>query len=151
MITRSKTIDLHELYEADETAWLEAMAHLVRDGQLAELDYPHLAKYLEDMACRDKREVESRLALLIAHVLKWQYQPEKRSSGWRVTMELQQQELTGLVESGVLRNYAEEILAKAYANGVRQAVADTGLPAATFPADCSFTIESLLAAGLQGE
>jgi hypothetical protein len=137
-----------DLYEADETAWLEAMARLIREGNVAELDYPHLAEYLEDMARRDKREVGSRLALLIAHLLKWQYQPERRSGGWRATVEVQAQELRELLESGVLSNHAEEILAKAYANGVRQAIAETGLPAATFPAECPFTIEMLLVAEL---
>ena len=151
MIARLATAETPDLYEADETAWLEAMACLIREGKVAELDYPHLAEYLEDMARRDKREVASRLALLIAHLLKWHYQPERRSGGWRATVEVQAQELRELLESGVLSNYAEEILAKAYANAVRQAIAETGLPAATFPAECPYTIETLLAAELRDE
>ena len=144
MVTRSPTPSVSELYETDETAWLETMAGFVRERRLNELDYVHLAEYLEDMARRDKREVLSRLALLLAHLLKWKHQPEKRSSSWRVTIETQLQELMELLESGVLRNYAEEILAKAYANGIRLAIADTGLPAGSFPAICPYSIESLL-------
>lgn len=140
-----------DLYEADETAWLETMANLIRAGQTADLDYTHLAEYLEDMARRDKREVGSRLAVLVAHLLKGQFQPERRSNCWRLTVEQQQQELTQLLESGVLYNHTEEILAKAYANGIRQAIAETGLPASTFPAECPFTLEALFSAGLNGE
>jgi Domain of unknown function DUF29 len=151
MIVPLTTVDTPDLYEADETAWLEAMARLIREGNVAELDYPHLAEYLEDMARRDKREVGSRLALLIAHLLKWRYQPERRSGGWRATVEVQAQELRELLESGVLSNHADELLPKAYANGVRQAVAETGLDVSTFPTDCPFTIEALLAAELRDE
>jgi hypothetical protein len=63
---------LSELYEADETAWLDAMADLVRQGRLEELDYAHLAEYLTDMARSDRREVESRLTTLLEHLLKWE-------------------------------------------------------------------------------
>ena len=73
------TEKLADLYEADETAWLDAMAESIRKGRLDDLDYAHLAEYLEDMAKRDRREVKSRLTVLAAHVLKWQHQPKKRS------------------------------------------------------------------------
>ncbi|HKM81947.1 MAG TPA: DUF29 family protein, partial [Candidatus Acidoferrum sp.] len=62
---------LPALYERDETAWLEAMAELARDGRAEDLDLGHLAEYLFDMARRDRREVESRLAVLLSHLLKW--------------------------------------------------------------------------------
>src|SRR5271157_875228 len=64
---------LPALYERDETAWLEAMAELARDGRAEDLDLGHLAEYLFDMARRDRREVESRLAVLLSHLLKWTY------------------------------------------------------------------------------
>lgn len=133
-----------DLYELDETAWLDVMAELIRAGRLDELDYANLAEYLSDMARRDRREVASRLASLIAHRLKWQYQPERRSGSWRATIEVQRQELAELLESKALRNHATEMLAKAYANGVRQAVAETALPEETFPEECPFTIDALL-------
>ena len=132
------------LYERDETAWLEAMSELIRQGRLDEVDFPNLAEYLSDMARRDRREVTSRISVLIAHLLKWKHQPERRSGSWRGTVELQRQELLELLESGALRNHAGEVLGKAYANGVRQAVAETGLAEATFPADCPFTLDDVL-------
>src|SRR5947207_6198319 len=98
---------LTDLYEADETAWLETMADLIQHRRLDQLDYPHLQEFLSDMAKRDKREVQSRLATLIAHLLKWSHQPEKRSGSWKATIMEQRQELEDLLESGVLHNHAE--------------------------------------------
>lgn len=138
------------LFEADETAWLEAMSELIQRGRFDELDYPHLCEYLTDMAKRDRREVESRLAILIAHLLKWAHQAENRSGSWRGTIVVQRQELARLLGRGVLRNHAEAVLADAYADGVEQAVAETGLPAMTFPEECPYTLDGLLAADLPG-
>ena len=101
---------LPALYERDETAWLEAMAELARDGRAEDLDLGHLAEYLFDMARRDRREVESRLAVLLSHLLKWTDQPDHRSRGWRATVIEQRQELNRLAGRGVLRNHAQEVL-----------------------------------------
>jgi len=74
------------LYEHDETAWLETMAELIRLGRLDEIDYPNLAEYLADIARSDRREVESRLTVLIVHALKWTYQPDRRSGSCKATI-----------------------------------------------------------------
>ena len=143
-MTTAEFVSLDALYEQDRTAWLEAMAELIRSGRLDQLDHCNLAGYLEDMARRDRREVTSRLSNLIAQLLKWRNLPEKRSGCWRASMEMQQQELTELLESKSLRNHAGEILEKAYANGIKQVVTDTGLPLLTFPGACPFTLDALL-------
>jgi Domain of unknown function DUF29 len=144
----SRTVEaLPSLFESDETAWLEAMAELIRKGQFNALDYGHLSEYLTDMARRDKREVKSRLAILIAHLLKWSHQTDKQTGSWRATITVQQQELSDLLESELLRNYAVETLALAYADGVKQAVAETGLARKVFPKECPYTLDILLAEG----
>jgi hypothetical protein len=140
---------LADLYQTDETAWLDATAELVRSGRLDQVDASSLAEYLTDMARRDRREVLSRLAVLIAHLLKWHHQPDHRSGSWRGTIEVQRQELAELLEGGVLRYHATEVLPKAYANGVRQAVAETGMPAATFPEGCPYSLDAILSEPLE--
>jgi hypothetical protein len=135
---------LSQLYESDETAWLDAMADLLRQGRWADLDYPHLEEYLTDMARRDRREVESRLATLLAHALKWVHQPEHRSRSWRSTIVEQRQELSRLVARGVLRNHADAVLADAYAEAIERAAIETGLTAKSFPAECPYTLEQLM-------
>ena len=139
------------LYEQDETAWLDTMSELIRLGRFDEVDYPNLAEYLADMARRDRREVESRLTTLITHLLKWSHQPDRRSGSWRATIVEQRQELEGLVGQGVLRNHAEAMIEDAYHKAIERAVAETGLPAETFPAVCSYTLNWLLTTDLIAE
>jgi Domain of unknown function DUF29 len=132
------------LYESDETAWLEAMSELIEQGRVDELDYPHLAEYLADMAKRDRREVESRLTLLIEHLLKWTYQPEKQTGSWRRTIVVQRQELAEMCGKGVLRSHAEENLAKSYAKAAERAISETGLAFNTFPTESPYSLDQLL-------
>jgi hypothetical protein len=142
---------LPALYERDETAWLEAMAKLARNGRTEEFDLPHLAEYLSDMARRDRREVESRLVVLLAHLLKWVHQPGHRSRSWRASVVEQRQELNRLAGRGVLRNHAEEVLAGVYPEAVERAAAETGLPLDQFPVECPYTLDQLLAIELPEE
>src|SRR2546425_8775810 len=132
-MTQRAAPSLAQLYEADETAWLEAMADLIQQGRWDGLDYAHLGEYLSDMARRDRQEVKSRLTTLLAHVLKWVHQPDHRSRSWRGTIVEQRQELSDLVARGVLRNHAEAVLADAYAAAVERTAAETGLAAESFP------------------
>ena len=70
------------LYVEDETAWLELTSRLVAEGRFHEVDAASLSEYLSDMAIRDRREVMSRLAVLLTHLLKWDHQPAKRTASW---------------------------------------------------------------------
>jgi len=138
---------LPSLYEQDETAWLEQTADLVARGRFAEIDTHSLSEYLCDMARRDKREVLSRLVILIAHLLKWDQQPEQRSNSWRGTILSQRRDLRLLLESGTLRRYANESLAKAYKQAVEQAATESGLDEGVFPAECPMSLDEILAEG----
>lgn len=132
------------LYESDETAWLEAMAELASQGRYAEIDYPHLGEYLADMAKRDRREVFSRLVVLITHLLKWRHHPEGRCGSWRGTIREQRRELRQLLESGALRGHADAVLADAYDEARRQAADETESDAEQYPDLCVWTVEELL-------
>jgi hypothetical protein len=135
---------LAAMHEADETAWLEQTADLVRAGRFEHVDATSLAEYLNDMAKRDRREVFSRLVVLLAHLLKWEHQPDRRSGSWQATILEQQRELRQLLESGTLRNHATAVLAGAYADARKQAAAETGLTRAAFPEQCGWTVDAAL-------
>lgn len=135
---------LATLYTEDETAWLEAMAAAASRRDTAALDLDHLSEYLADMAVRDHREVKRRLVVLLTHLLKWEFQRERRSRSWRTTVLHQSQQLADLAGSGVLRTHAEAVLPKAFAQAVELAASATALPKAAFPAGCSYTLEQLL-------
>ena len=144
-------VALPSLYPEDETAWLELMARLASERRFDELDYEHLGEYLSDMARRDRREVYSRLVVLLTHLLKWEYQPERRSGSWRGTILAQRRELRLLLESGTLRNHAIASLAEAYQEAREQAAAEAEMPIETFPAECGQTVDDLISRGSEAE
>jgi len=150
-MTTARALSPSILCEQDETAWLEAMTELIRLGRLDEVDHPNLAEYLEDLGRWDRREVESRLTVLITHALKWTSQPDRRSGSWRGTIIERRQELEGLVGQGVLRNHGEAVLADVYRKAVERTAAKTGLPAETFPVECPYALDQLLSASLLAE
>lgn len=141
----AESLNLSVLYERDETAWLEAMSALAACGRFAEMDYRHLSEYLADMARRDRREVFSRLVVLLTHLLKWEYQPERRCGSWRGTIREQRRELRQLLESGTLRNHAESVLAEAYAEARRQAADETELNLDLFPVEDARSLDEFIA------
>jgi hypothetical protein len=144
-MTPVATDPLSALYSEDETAWLEAMAEVAGRGDVSALDLDHLSEYLTDMALRDRREVKSRLVVLLTHLLKWDCQKERRTRGWRTTVLHQRNELADLAGRGVLRTHAEAVLAEAYDRAVELAASETALTRATFPPECRYSIEQLFA------
>jgi hypothetical protein len=145
MPTMTETSPLNKLYEKDETAWLDRMAALAEQRQTGEMDFDNLAEFLTSMATRDRHEVESRLIVLLLHLLKWEFQPEKQSRSWNVTIRNQRRDLARLLRSGTLSNYAEEVLPSAYRDAVQDAAEETGLPETTFPPACPWTVDQLAA------
>lgn len=144
MIT-AEPLPLQILFEQDETAWLETMAQLAAEGRLAEMDHVNLSEYLADMAKRDRREVLSRLVVLLVHLLKWEHQPEHRSGSWQATILKQRRALRKLLDSGTLHAHAFAVLAEAYADARKQAAAETGLARSAFPDECAWDLDGLLA------
>ncbi len=137
---------LSELYERDEVAWYGAMIELIEFGRTEEVDFVNLKELLESMANRERKEVKSRLRLLLAHWLKWNYQPDKRTGSWVVTIDIQRSELQDdLGTSRVLYNHAVEIFDAVYSKAMKDAANETGLPPETFPEVCPVTLDELLA------
>lgn len=140
----AQTESLCALYEKDETAWLEIMADLLAHGEYADLDHKHLSEFLFDMAKRDRGEVNNRLALLLCHLLKWQYQPEKQAGSWRGTIRVQRRELRLLLDSKTLKNHAQAVLDDVYAEARKQAADETEMKLNKFPKECAWTVDELL-------
>jgi hypothetical protein len=133
------------LYDQDFAVWTSETARLLRAGRFDEVDIEHVAEEIEDMGKRDKRELHSRLTVLLLHLLKWNSQPNKQSSGWQSTIITQRAELEQLFEdSPSLRRTIGAAVLKVYPAALRAAVVETGLPTATFPRDCPFTPEQLM-------
>ena len=97
------------------------------------------------MGARDRREVINRLAVLLAHLLKWEYQPERRCASWRLTINEQRRQLALILEDSPSLNVRmPEFLARAYRNGQRAALDETGFLQSPFPADCPYDLNQIL-------
>ena len=81
------------LYEQDFYAWANEQAALLRSGRVSDADLEHIAEEIESMGRSEKRELISRLKLLLAHLLKWQFQPTLRGNSWRLTIEEQRRDV----------------------------------------------------------
>lgn len=145
------TVPLHELYELDETAWLEQMSKLAAERRFNKMDHEHLSEYLSDMARRDKREVWSRLVILTKHLLKWHFQPSKRTKSWRNTIREQRRELSFDMKSGSLRRHAEDVMTEVYAAALEDVVGETGQARNKFPAELPWTLDEIMKQDLETE
>jgi len=132
-------------YETDFYAWLLQNAQLIRQSQFSQIDQDNVAEELEGMARSDKRLLASRLAVLLAHLLKWEFQPDKRSSGWRGTIREQRKRILQLLaESPSLKNELPPQLGDAYESAIIIASNDTGISEFDFPKQCPFMLEQIL-------
>jgi hypothetical protein len=133
------------LYDEDFAVWTSETARLLRERRFDEVDIEHIAEEIEDMGKRDKRELYSRLTVLIVHLLKWKYQPEKKSEGWRSTVATQRTEIQLVLDdSPSLRRSAPLAVGEIYPRALKSAIAQTGLPTRTFPRECPFSPEQIL-------
>ena len=133
------------LYDEDFAAWTFATARLLRARRLAEVDLDHLAEEVEDMGKSQARELESRMTVVLLHLLKWKWQAAKRSRGWRSTLHTQRVELGRLFrQSPSLTGRLPESLPEIYRDAVRTAAIETGLSARSFPRECPFRLEQIL-------
>lgn len=132
-------------YEKDFYAWAIHNAKLLREGKLSEIDIEHIAEEIESMGKSEKRELINRLAILLAHLLKWKFQPVRQSKNWELTIKEQRFELTDLIkESPSLKHELEKKLSHAYRKALIIAEKETGLEQKSFPKKCPFTLKQSL-------
>jgi uncharacterized protein DUF29 len=135
-------------YEEDLCAWSLEQAALLRARRTEGLDWLHLAEEIEWMVGRDRRELKNRLKVVLLHLLKWQVQPARRGASWRKSLRTQRGHIRDLLrESPSLRRLVPELMLEAYADAVKDAVDETGLPADRFPIDCPYLPDDVVAEG----
>ena len=139
-------------YDEDFYLWTEEQARLLRSGDLSAIDAANIAEEIESMGRSDRRDLKSRLIVLLAHLLKWLYQPEARSRSWSDTIREQRQQIQLVLEdSPSLRSAAEQILNQAYRIARENAAEETGISEAAFPDACPFTPDKVLSRGFLPE
>ncbi|PSB07653.1 DUF29 domain-containing protein [filamentous cyanobacterium CCP1] len=133
------------LYEADFHAWTQEQAMLLRNQQWSQIDLPNLVEEIESLGKQQRQELRNRLSVLLGHLLKWQYQSQHRSRSWLATLRIQRREVSRLLkENPSLKSYLDDALKAGYENGRDLAMAETDLPAQTFPLDCPYTLVEIL-------
>ena len=132
-------------YENDFYAWITQNVQLLREGKLSEIDVENIAEEMESMGKSEKRELINRLAVLMAHLLKWKFQSMRRSKSWALTIKNQRMELKDLLEdSPSLKHELEKKFTHAYEKAVLIAAEQTGKNEKDFPKKPPFTLKECL-------
>jgi len=132
-------------YKDDIVVWAAEQARLIRARQFDQLDIEHIADEIEDVGKSEKRELLSRVAVLLAHLIKWEYQPGFRSRSWQLTItEQRKQILRQLRETPSLKSLItdNEWIETAWSDAVILAIKETGLE--SFPEICPWTLDYVI-------
>jgi len=131
-------------YETDFYQWTQQQADLLRQGALSALDVENLIEEIEDMGASNRRSLGSFLDLVIMHLLKWRYQPERRSNSWKSSIRKGRHAIERLLEeSPSLKPRLSVMVTAEYRRARSEAADETGLPLTTFPDVCPFTVEQI--------
>lgn len=143
-VSQSET-QIFNLYDRDFCLWAQETAKLLREGKLSEIDLEHLIEEVEDMSGSQKRALLSNFRVLLMHLLKYKFQPEKRSGSWKYTIRERRQRLSEAFEdSPSLHHYFAEVFDKCYQTARKEAADETELPLNIFPSESPFTPEQTL-------
>jgi len=136
------------LYETDFYAWAKEQAELLRAGKLTQADIDHIAEEIDSMGRTEKRELVSRLTILLLHLLKWRFQPTLRGRSWRLSIEGQRLDVEAhLSDNPSLKATLAEAIAQAYRRATIEVQRETGLDASVFPASCPWSFGEMMDAG----
>lgn len=139
-------------YSTDFYSWTQEQANLLKAGRLSEIDVENLIEEVESMGRSEKRALESRLTVLLVHLLKWQHQPVRRGNSWKYTIDDQRRKIQKLLsENPGLKPQINDIFLDAYQQAVHDASFETGLNEATFPEKAAFSFDKVLEAGFYPE
>jgi len=131
-------------YNQDFYSWTQEQANLLRDGKLNLLDIPNLIEEIETMGRSEKRELESRLTVLLIHLLKWQHQPARRGKSWELTIKGQRLEYQSVIDDNSgLKPQLDGILEKAYRLARVKAAKETGIEINCFSEQCEWPLEKI--------
>lgn len=131
--------------EEDFALWCAQQGALLRAGRLSAIDRENLAEEVESLGRSERKEISSRLEVLILHLLKWQFQPGRRSESWRISISEQRIWIPSVIKySPSLKRYPAHIFKDAYEHGRQRAIDETGMMPSVFPEEPPFTVSQAL-------
>ncbi|WLS78461.1 DUF29 domain-containing protein [Erwinia pyri] len=132
-------------YENDFYGWTLEQAELLRTGNLDQLDTGNLLEEIASMGNSERRELESRLEVLLQHLLKWQYQPSYQGRSWQLTLAEQRRKIIRrLSRNPSLRKELPELVNDAYGDAILSAARETGIEAKQFPQVCPWEWDQII-------
>jgi hypothetical protein len=133
------------LYERDPYAWSLEQARLLREGRLNEIDAENIAEEILDVGKTEYRVLESALRVLLTHMLKWDYQPERRSGSWEAIIAVQRNHaVRQLRDNPSLQSRRDEAVSNAYEDARRLAAGETELGLSEFPLECPYDWDTIV-------
>jgi hypothetical protein len=139
------SLPLSDLYDQDFCLWLATTVEVLRDRRFSQLDLENLIEEIESMGRSEKSALRNNLIVVLLHLLKYKFQPEKRSNSWRFTLFEHRRRLQeALEDSPSLKNYYQTVLSQCYQNARKGAALETGLDIAIFPEQLPFSPEKVL-------
>jgi hypothetical protein len=134
-------------YEQDVVAWAKEQAALLRAGKLTAIDIEHIAEEIEDVGRSEQRELANRMAVLLAHLLKWQFQPERRGSSWQTTLRIQRDAIERrLRKTPSLRPMLKDAdwISDMWGDARQTAADEMGIGVSILPETCPWPMETVL-------
>jgi len=134
-------------YKSDIVAWANEQAQLLRTQQFNLLDLEHLAEEIVDVGKSEQRELANRMAVLLCHLLKWQYQPARLGTSWQLTIKTQRERIKRrLKQTPSLKNCLtdEDWLADAWDDARDLAEKEASIAYEKFPEFCLWTVDDVL-------
>jgi hypothetical protein len=133
------------LYEVDFYAWTQEQSSLLSRGQWQSLDIENLVEEIESLGKQQKQELRNRLAILIGHLLKWDFQPEFWGKSWKATIIEQRERISlHLKDNPSLKPYLNQAVIDAYKLALSFVVPETPLDYSDLPSDCPYAIAQIL-------
>jgi hypothetical protein len=130
-------------YKTDFYAWVTEQAGHLRAKRWEDLDLDYLIEELDTLGRSERNALWSHLRILLVHLLKWRYQPERRTRSWRGSITRARQNVARRLQQHSLRRELPDFITEAYADARRLAADQTGLPLLTFPETCEWTEEEI--------
>jgi hypothetical protein len=135
-------------YNSDFYGWTQEQAALLRAGRFTDIDVENLIEEVETMGRSEKRAVESRLTVVLLHLLKWKYQPDRRCTSWKISMDLQRKQFQKILsENPGLKSQIQTLLNDAYDQARYEAYTETGIDLGVFPAECPWAYDQVCDSG----
>lgn len=138
-------MQMYPKHEEDLYGWAISTAQLLRNKKMSEVDFDNIIEEMEALGRSEKNELISHLTLVISHLLKWKYQPDRRGNSWVYTIDEQRKQSSfTLRDNPSLKSKLDEILTRSYEVAVLKAAKETGISKKMFPLECPYTFDQIM-------